>query len=267
MIASGEPSAVSWLYYANRLIELPTGVVGIAIGAVLIPTFTRAVQSGNRAAISAAQSRGLELAFGLALPAAIALALLAVPIVRTLFEYGKFTSADTTATASALVALALGLPGHVLMRVLSAAFFAREDTKTPMIAALMGLVIGLVGGLALMPWLGHVGVAIAASASTWAGAAILVIQIVRRIGFSLDREARHHLPRIFIAALMMGVVLIALSVLLEPWLRAEAASINRLLGLIGLVASGLAAYGLLLQLFGVVRLRDLAGATGPAPLA
>ncbi len=113
IIASSSPSAVSWLYFANRLIELPLGMVGVAMGTVLIPELTRALHGGDKAAIAHAESRALELAAGLALPAMLGLIVLSAPIVRLLFEHGAFTAADTASTAQALIWLALGLPAHV----------------------------------------------------------------------------------------------------------------------------------------------------------
>ena len=133
IIASSSPSAVSWLYFANRLIELPLGIVGVAMGTVLMPEMTRALRNGDSAAMAHAKSRGLELAVGLALPATLGLIVLSEPIVRLLFEHGAFTAADTKATARALMWLALGLPAHVLVKALSPAFFAREDTMTPLL--------------------------------------------------------------------------------------------------------------------------------------
>src|SRR6202165_5397266 len=132
IIASSTPSAVSWLYFANRLLELPLGIVGVAMGTVLVPEMTRALRGDDPAAIAHAESRGLELAAGLALPATLGLIVMSAPIVRMLFEHGAFTPGDTKATAQALMWLTLGLPAHVLVKALSPAFFAREDTMTPL---------------------------------------------------------------------------------------------------------------------------------------
>ena len=129
VIASSSPSAVSWLYFANRLIELPLGIVGVAMGTVLVPELTRALaRRRSRPRSRMRESRGLELAVGLALPATLGLIVLSEPIVRMLFEHGVFTASDTAATAQALMWLALGLPAHVLVKALSPAFFARDDT-------------------------------------------------------------------------------------------------------------------------------------------
>ena len=154
IIASSSPSAVSWLYFANRLVELPLGIVGVAMGTVLIPEMTRAVRGGDRAAVAHAESRGLELAVGLALPATLGLIVLSEPIVRLLFEHGAFTADDTAATARALMWLALALPAHVLVKALSPAFFAREDTMTPLVATLKGVVLAIAAAFLLGHWFG-----------------------------------------------------------------------------------------------------------------
>src|SRR5262249_12696490 len=151
IIASSSPAAVSWLYFANRLIELPLGIVGVAMGTVLIPEMTRALHDDDKGVITNAESRALELAVGLALPAMLGLIGLSEPIVRLLFERGAFTAADTQSTSDALIWLALGLPAHVLVKTFSPAFFAREDTYAPLIATLKGFVVAI----ALAVLLGH----------------------------------------------------------------------------------------------------------------
>jgi putative peptidoglycan lipid II flippase len=256
MVASSSRSAVSWLYYANRLMELPLGIVGIAIGTVLVPALTHALRSGDRTELAAAESRGLELALGLALPATIALVVLAQPIVHVLFERGAFLAADTTATATALMAFALGLPGHVLVKMFSPVFFAREDTATPMLSTLVGLAVAVATSLALFPSLGHVGVALAISLSGWATAAMLGWLIARRIGFSLDAAARWRLPRIVLASAVMGIATGTAWMLAEPWLagRGLAAQATALLLLVIL---GLGSYGLCLRWLGVAGMSDL----------
>lgn len=257
MVASAQPNAVSWIYYAIRLFELPLGIVSIAIGTVLVPAFTQAVRRNNRAALIASESRGLELALGLSLPAAIGLALLAHPIVRALFERGAFQPQDTAATAAALAMFALGLPGHVLVKVFAPAFFAREDTATPMRAALFGFAVAIAGSLALMPVFGHVGVALATAASGWASALVLGWLVSKRIGFALDIDARRRLPRICTAALGMGLAVGAADHLFAFWMLAQPGAV-RSLALMAMLSFGLAIYIALLKAFGVASPRDFA---------
>ncbi len=167
IIASSSPSAVSWLYFANRLIELPLGMVGAAIGAVLVPELTRALRDDDRTAMLRAESRGLELAAGLALPATLGLIVLSEPIVRMLFEHGAFAAADTVATTHALMLLALGLPAHVLVKALSPAFFARDDTWTPLVATLKGLAVAIALAAVLGRLFGADGIAISVALGAW----------------------------------------------------------------------------------------------------
>lgn len=257
MVASVSPGAVSWIYYANRLIELPLGIVGIAIGTVLVPAFTHAVRGGDRAQLGHVESRGLEIALGLALPAALALVALAEPIVRVLFERGAFGGTDTAATAAALAAFAIGLPGHVLVKTFAPIFFAREDTGTPMRITLVGFVVAIAGSILLLPAFGHVGIAMATAASGWVSALLMAVVIARRFGFAIDAEARRRLPRIALAAVAMGFVVEGGRRLATPWLAADAPTALRAAALAGLIGLGLAVYFGLLRATGVAAPREL----------
>ena len=186
IIASSSPSAVSWLYFANRLVELPLGIVGVAMGTVLIPELTRAVRAEDRAAVAHAESRGLELAVGLALPATLGLIVLSEPIVRLLFEHGAFTADDTAATARALMWLTLALPAHVLVKALSPAFFAREDTMTPLVVSAEGRRAGGRGAFLLSHWYGTEGIAAAIALGAWGMAFSLIRRGAETFGFSID---------------------------------------------------------------------------------
>ena len=257
VIASTSPSAVSWLYFANRLLELPLGIVGVAMGTVLIPEMTRAVRSGESNAIAHAESRGLELAVGLALPATLGLMVLSEPIVRMLFEHGAFTAQDTAATAQALIWLALALPAHVLVKALSPAFFAREDTLTPLFATLKAIVVAIAAAFLLGHIFGASGIAAGIALGAWSNALALIRKGAATFGFSIDAEARRRLPRILAAALAMGGLL---------WLAEGALSVAGSHGfvqaaaLLVLIAAGIAGYGLFLQLFGVTGWREAVNA-------
>ncbi|MCA6126109.1 murein biosynthesis integral membrane protein MurJ [Bradyrhizobium sp. WSM 1704] len=256
VIASGAPAAVSWLYFANRLLELPLGIVGVAMGTVLIPEMTRAVRSGEHGAIAHAESRALELAAGLALPATLGLMVLSGPIVRLLFEHGAFTAEDTAATAQALVWLALALPAHVLVKALSPAFFAREDTLTPLLATLQAVMVAIAAGFLFGQLHGASGVAAGIALGAWSNALSLIRRGATTFGFSIDADARRRLPRILAAALGMGALL---------WLAARLlpAGVHGLVqaaALLLLIAAGILAYGLLLQLFGVTGWRQAVSA-------
>jgi putative peptidoglycan lipid II flippase len=247
VIASSSLSAVSWLYFANRLIELPLGLVGVAMGTVLIPELTRALHGSDKHAIAHAESRALELATGLALPAMLGLIVLSAPIVRLLFEHGAFTAADTASTAQALVWLALGLPAHVLVKALSPAFFAREDTWTPLLATLKGLMFAIALALLLGHYLGIAGIAIGLAFGAWSTASSLIRQAVTSFGLSLDTDAWRRLPRIVVASLAMGGLL-----WLASGVAANAHGLAQAALLLALIAGAIATYGLLLLAFRVV---------------
>ncbi len=259
IIASSSPSAVSWLYFANRLIELPLGMVGAAMGAVLVPELTRAVRSRDRTAMTRAESRGLELAAGLALPATLGLIVLSEPIARMLFEHGAFAAAATVATTHALMLLALGLPAHVLVKALSPAFFARGDTRTPLLATLEGFAVAIVLAVVLGRFFGTDGIAISIALGAWSSAVGLIRRGAATFGFSVDAAARRRLPRIAMAALTMGGLLWLMATYLSaPTAGTHSIAQAVVLGL--LIAGGMAIYGLLLALFGVITWADAVSA-------
>ena len=255
VIASNSPSAVSWLYFANRLIELPLGIVGVAMGTVLVPELTRSVRGGETIAVVHAQSRGLELALGLALPATLGLIALRAPIVRILFEHGVFTAADSAATAQALVWLSLGLPAHVLVKALSPAFFARDDTSTPLWATLKGFAVAIVSSLVLGQIFGASGIAAGIALGAWSSALSLIRRGALSFGFSIDGATRRRLPRIVVAALAMGGLLWLTASLVWP-LAGNAHGLAQAAILVILMAAGMATYALFLAAFGVTNWND-----------
>ncbi len=264
VIASASPSAVSWLYFANRLIELPLGIVGTAMGTVLVPELTRAVGSDDKTALAQAESRALELAVGLALPAALGLIVLREPIVRTLFEHGAFTASDAAATAQALALLALGLPAYVLVKALSPAFFARGDTATPLFAALKGFAVAVVLGVVLGQIAGVTGIAAGIACGAWSNALALIRRGAAAFGFSIDAAARRRLPRIVLAALAMGGLLwLTAAFVWPPAASAHGFAQGAILGV--LIIAGVAIYGLLLALFGAVNWAEAIGAVRHSP--
>ncbi len=260
-IVSSSPAAMSWLYYANRLYELPLGIASVAIAAVMVPRIAESRQTGGGEAYAGALSRACEIALGLALPAATGFALLAPQIAGGLFEHGAFTARDTSAVAAALVAICAGLPGHVLEKWLGAASFAHEDTRTPMGAALCGLAVAIAGGLLLFPRTGYVGAVAAIALSGWVGAAVLGVALYRRGWLRLDSGAARNLPRIIVATVVMGAAVAGGAMAGHGLFPALAGSaIGRLTLLAVLVTLGLVIYGAALDIFGVAKLRQLIAA-------
>src|SRR6187455_2401138 len=254
-IVSASPAAVSWLYYANRLYELPLGIASIAVAAVIVPRIAGSVHARNEGQFASAQSRAYEIAIGFALPAATGFALLAEPIARGLFERGAFGAQDTAAVAAALVAICAGIPGHVLEKVFGAVSFAHEDTLTPMLAALGGLTAAIIGGALLFPRFGYVGVAAAIAVSGWLGAGLLGTLLFRRRWLRIDAEAWRRLPGICLATIAMAVAVGCANHLIGA---GGTSSTARLAILAALVTLGVAVYFAALRLLGVVTLKELA---------
>ncbi|TAG25721.1 MAG: murein biosynthesis integral membrane protein MurJ [Rhodobacterales bacterium] len=227
-VASMTEGAVVWLYNADRIYQLPLGVVGIAIGIVLLPDLSRRLRAGDAEGSRASFNRGTEFALLLTLPAAVALVVIAWPIISVLFQRGAYGAEATANTAIALAAYGVGLPAFVLHKVLQPLYYAREDTRSPFRFAVWSMVVNAVLAVGLMPLIGFMAAAIATSAAAWT----MVWQLwrgSRAMGDAarFDDRFRYRLPRIIAASLVMGLVLWGLSILLAdalvtPGLRTAA---------------------------------------------
>lgn len=257
IIASMQESAVSFLYYADRLYQLPLGIVGIAIGVVLLPELSRKLRSNDMAAVNSAQNRSLEFSALLTMPAAAALFAIPEPIIKVLFERGAFDSAATTATAACLAAFAIGLPSFVLIKVFSPGFFAREDTKTPMTYAIISMAINIAFSLLLFANYKHVGIAIATSISGWANAILLGATLYKRGHFDLDNQLIRRLPRIILSSFIMGAVLYQAAAYASPYLTLDNGIWVRFAVLFALVTCGAVTYALSAELTGATNLKSL----------
>lgn len=251
LVANG---AVSFLYYADRITQLPLGVVGTAVGTALLPLLSRQVRAGEDAAAQDSQNRALEVALLLTLPAAAALLVAAEPLVAVLFERGAFDQAEAMATAAALAAFATGLPAYAVIKVLAPAFFAREDTATPVKVASAALIANVVLNLILMGPLGHVGIALATTLANWCNAGLLAWLLFRRGHLRLDARLRARLLRILAATVVMAAPVGAIALAYPGW---HAGGIERVAALAGLVAAGVVAYALAAQMLGAARLAEI----------
>lgn len=257
IIASMQDSAVSWLYYADRIYQLPLGLVGIAIGVVLLPDLSRKLRAKDNEGALHSQNRSLELALLLTLPAAVALMVVPLPIIQVLFERGAFEHADTIATSAALAAFAAGLPAFVLVKVFSPGFFAREDTKTPMYYAGISVAVNIAVSLALFQTLGHVGIAIATSVAGWVNAVLLAVTLTRRDHFGFDGSFRRRiLPMLISCAGLGGVLWVMSTWVLAPYLPSSSIVVQ-IAALAALVVSGSAVYAVLAHVTGALRLSEL----------
>jgi putative peptidoglycan lipid II flippase len=262
IIATLQDRVVSWLYYADRLFQLPLGVIGVAIGVVLLPTLSHKLRSGDHAAVLASENRALEFALLLTMPATIALFLAADPIMRVLFERGAFTAVDTRATASMLAALSLGLPAYVLIKVLHPSFFAREDTKTPMIYSGISMAANVMLSFSLFLLIGATGIAIAAALSGWINVVLLIGKLRQREGFALDSIFRRRFAGIVAASAAMGVAVFVLVSVLNPWFAPQSGFLAQAAALVSLVAVGLLVYLGAAHLFGAAQFRELIADSG-----
>jgi len=240
--------AVSFLYYADRINQLPLGVVGVAVGIALLPLLTRQLRTGAEAAAAESQNRAIEIALLLTVPATAALVAIPDPIVTVLYQHGRFDAATAAATAAALRAFAVGLPAYVLIKALTPGFFAREDTVTPVKIAAASMILNIVLAVALMQVMAHVGIALATAIAAWVNAAALGLVLHRRGYLAMDRRLRERAPRTVLASVLMGVMLWAAAFLVEPWLAGTLAM--RIAALAVLVGGGLAAFAALAQFTG-----------------
>src|SRR3546814_10181147 len=196
-IASWQEGAFSFLYYADRVYQLPLGLIGIAIGIVLLPDLARKLRSGAEDQAMHSLNRGLEFALLLTLPATVAPIVIAGPVIAGLFQHGRFGADDAAATAAALTAFARGLPAYVLVKRLQPAVHARQDTVTPFRYSVVSVVANIALSLVLFWQLRPVGIALAMSLAAWLNVDLLA-HTLRRFGFrNLDARFLRLLPRIF----------------------------------------------------------------------
>lgn len=249
IIASLQDGANAMLYFADRLYQLPLGVIGIGIGVVLLPSLTRQLRAGEVSAYQVSLNRALEISLVLTLPAAVALAVVPHEIVSVLFQRVRFDAAAVDGTAAALMAFSFGLPAFVLNKVFSPGYFAREDTKTPMKFAAVGMAVNVCLSLALFPVFKHVGIALATTIAGWVNTGLLIIVLYKRGHFVPDFVLLRRLVLVLVASLLMGVAIHFAAIVLEPslrgsWLIVRAAS----LGL--LVLTGVVTFAIFAQVSG-----------------
>ena len=257
IIASMQDSAVSWLYYADRIYQLPLGLVGIAIGVVLLPDLSRKLRARDRDGALHSQNRSLELALLLTLPAAVALMVVPGPVIQVLFERGAFAASDSIATSAALAAFAAGLPAFVMVKVFSPGFFAREDTRTPMYYAGISVAVNITVSLALFWSIGHVGIAIATSLAGWVNAGLLAITLTKRGYFEFDAAFLSRLLPMCISCAAMGLALWGISAWLADWFAPANGIALQISALAALVVSGIAVYAVMAHVTGALRLSEL----------
>lgn len=246
VIASFQQGAISTLYYADRINQLPLGMIGIALGVVLLPEVTRRLRSGRESEAADSILRGMELAMLLTLPAAVAMIVIHEPLVGGLFEGASFDAEDVSKTGWALAGFALGLPGYVLIKVLQPAYFARENTKGPMIMAGVAVAVNIICSLILFNLLrpggyGHVGIALATAISAWVNVVLLWRGMDGFVKISGEKWKRFF--RMFLSSVVMGGAVWLAGVALDPWLSGT--QWQKIVALSLIVGTGMTLYGVL----------------------
>lgn len=234
--------AVSYLYYADRLGQLPLGVIGVAMGTALLPKLTKALSGKPSNDANTLFNKALEYSFLLALPAAMALAVIPNTLVSVLFERGAFDHNAMVATARTVFAYAIGIPAFVGIKVFASTFYAHEDTKTPVKIAVVGAIINIVLSLLLIQPLAHVGIAAATSVAAWVQLLCLYVAMKRYDGLYLTKELLSKLIRIALSSSGMGLVLYGANTMLSPYF--EGTQTMKILALILLVGIGKAVYAI-----------------------
>jgi len=264
-VASFFDGAIAWLALADRLYQLPLGVVGIAVGIVLLPDLSRRLAAGDDAGGRDAFNRACEISLALTVPAAVALVAIPVPLVSVLFQRGAFGPGDTAATALAVAIYGAGLPAFVLQKALQPLFFARSDTTTPFRAALWAMLVNVTLAIGLAPFIGFSAAAWGTTLAGWAMVAILALR-ARPLGDAARPDARliRRLPRILLASAIMGAVLFVAHQATAP---AYEPGGPRGLALAGLVLLGIAVYFTAAHVLGALRVSELKGALRRRPNA
>lgn len=256
IIASHLPNgSISFLFYADRLNQLPVGVIGVALGTVLLPLLARNIAEGDEEQVSYNQNRAIEFGLFLTIPAAVAFMIVPYQLIHVLFERGAFSSDDSWQTAFALAAYAAGLPAYVLAKVFSPGYFARKDTRTPVKFAMVALVVNITLNLILMQYFAHVGLAMATAISAWVNVAMLAGGLVRRGHFSFDTSVLNRVAKYLLASIVMGFVVWItsgqVSVMLEGNLAAKTT------GLLIIVFTGIVSYLTMTFVTGALKPQEL----------
>lgn len=256
IIASFLPEgSISYLFYADRVTQLPLGIVGVAVGTALLPLLTRQIKSGDSAGAVISQQKAIELSLFFILPAATALAIIAGPIIQTLFERQEFDAISSVATANAVAIYALGLPAYILVKSLTPGFFSREDTLTPVKISIFCVGLNLLLNLLLMGPFLHVGIAMATAVASWVNAIFLACILIKRGHLLLSFRLFARISKIILSATIMGIGL-WLVMFYNPALF-SGGELSRFLALLMLVVIGLITFILTAQLLGVMRFAEI----------
>jgi putative peptidoglycan lipid II flippase len=243
-----EEGSISWLYYADRLNQLPLGILGVALGTALLPMLSRAIRDSDSVKAARLQKQALLIGLFIALPAAMGLIMLAPLIIATIYGHGAFTAADVEATATALRMYAFGLPAYIVIKTFAAVYFAHEDTRTPVKIALAVVAVNLSLNLILMPLMAHAGIALATAIAAWVNVLALGYILWQRGWWYRCTETKKAIARMLLVTMAMAGALYAASYLPLT---------GRLLPLVASITLGMAVYFLLARLLGIGNLQHV----------
>jgi len=241
--------SVSWLYYADRLMEFPAGVLGVALSTVLLPNLSKSFSEKKYLNYSSLINWGLKLAILLGAPAAIALGLLAIPIITTLFFYGAFNQNDVLMTQYAVIAYSIGLIGLILVKVLAPAFYAKQNIKTPVKIAIFTLFCTQFMNLLFIGYFKHAGLALSVGLGACINAALLFYFLLKDSSFKLESDWLSFIFRVIAALIGMSFFLFFMRGSIEDWVSFTL--LVKLLKLLLLIASGSTVYFIILLLLGI----------------
>jgi putative peptidoglycan lipid II flippase len=258
VIASHIPDAVSYLYYADRITELPIGMIGVAVGTVLLPMMSKQIRSGNLEEARSSMNRALELVLLFGLPSTAALLVIAEPVIRVLYQHGAFTPEDMIATKNALIAFTVGLPAFLAVKIFAPGFYANHDTKTPFKIAMLCVVVNLFFNLTLIHSFAHVGMAMATTIAGWVNVGLMASILHKRGIFVPDATLRQRLSKLTLASAIMAAALLATEGFFTSFY--DQSALMKVIGLSSVIAIGAGAYGasvLLLKAYDLGEMRRL----------
>jgi putative peptidoglycan lipid II flippase len=256
IIASLLPEgSISFLYYADRLNQLPLGIAGIAVGTALLPMLSKALANKDKEDSDDLFNRSLEFCFFVALPAAVALMIIPVPMIATLFEYGKFTPQETMMTGYVLMGYGIGLPAYIASKVFMTAFWAHEDTKTPVRITIMTALLNVGLCLCLIGPLGVAGISLATGIAGWIQVYLLNKKLKERDALEFDTRLKTVFPKMVVCACIMAIILSALSYGLQDYFHGD--FVTKTIALVALLGSGAVTYALAIQVSGVLKISDI----------
>jgi putative peptidoglycan lipid II flippase len=256
IIASTLPEgSISYLYYADRLNQLPLGMVGIAVGTALLPMLSRALAGDDVKEARALFNRALEICLALALPAGVAMFIAAEPLIRSLFQNGAFDAQDAQTTSYVLMGYALGVPAYVAGKVFSTAYYSRQDTKTPVKIAVLCALANIGGALVLIPFMGVAGIALSTGICGWAQFIMLKRGLKDMPAAQFDARFSHSLPRLVFATCFMAATVAIVGHFTQDYY--DGTKIEKLSALSALVASGLISYAIAVLGTGAIKTSDL----------